>query len=126
MIQNSLKHTLMGETVREDPTIIWGHGAHRRQELLPEMWELFSLGSLWAVLRFAVRIRTFGIYGLGSDDGFAFIALLSWAVIIAGINATYYTTTNIDYEPDEVWALTAQEVKRPEWGSKFYIITFYA
>ncbi|KAF2448236.1 hypothetical protein P171DRAFT_517818 [Karstenula rhodostoma CBS 690.94] len=85
---------------------------------LPEIWALFSLGSLWVVMRFAVRIRTFGLYGLGTDDGFAFIALFCWAVIIAGINCTYYTATNIDYKPDEV--------KGVEWGSKFYIITLYA
>ncbi|KAJ4355857.1 uncharacterized protein N0V89_003878 [Didymosphaeria variabile] len=96
------------------------------KHFLPEIWALFSLGSLWVVIRFAVRIRTFGLYSLQIDDGFAFIALFCWAVIIAGINCTYYTATNIDYKPDEVWALTPDQVKGVEWGSKFYIITLYA
>ncbi|CAI6337719.1 unnamed protein product [Periconia digitata] len=93
---------------------------------LPEIWGLFAMGSLWVVMRFAVRLRTVGFYGLQIDDGFAFIALFCWAVIIAGIHCTYFTHTNIDYRPDEVWDLTPSEVRGVAWGTKFYIITLYA
>jgi len=93
---------------------------------LPEIWALFSLGSLWVLMRFAVRFRLVGLYGLQLDDGFAFLALFCWAVIIAGIHCTYFSYTNIDFKPDEVWALSPKEVKSAEWGSKFYIITLYA
>ncbi|PVI06485.1 hypothetical protein DM02DRAFT_710829 [Periconia macrospinosa] len=93
---------------------------------LPEIWSLFTIGSLWVVMRFAVRLRVVGLYGLQIDDGFAFIALFCWAVIIAGIHCTYFTHTSIDYGPDEVWALTPSEVKAVSWGTKFYIITLYA
>ncbi|KAF1970723.1 hypothetical protein BU23DRAFT_473044 [Bimuria novae-zelandiae CBS 107.79] len=96
------------------------------EHFLPEVWALFSLGSLWVVMRFAVRIRIFGIYGLQIDDGFAFVALFAFAIVIAGIHCTYYTATNIDYAPDEVWALTPAKVKQVEWGTKFYVITWYA
>ncbi|KAH7112079.1 hypothetical protein B0J11DRAFT_598025, partial [Dendryphion nanum] len=84
------------------------------------------LGTIWVLLRFAVRFRTVGIRGLKIDDGFAFLCLLCWTTIIAGINCTYFTYTNIDFKADEVYRLSAEEIKRVEWGSKFYIITLYA
>lgn len=93
---------------------------------LPEIWALFSVGSLWVVMRFGVRLRTVGVRGLGFDDGFAFVALFCWAVIIAGIHCTHFTHTSIDYAPDEVWALTPSQVAGVSWGTKFYIITLYA
>ena len=96
------------------------------KHFLPEIWVLFTLGTLWVVMRFIVRIRTFGICGLRLDDAFAAVAVVCWAVIIAGINCTYYTSTNIDWKPEEVWALSPHKVKEVEWGSKFYIITLYA
>ena len=95
-------------------------------QLLPEVWSLFTLGAIWVVMRFAVRIRTFGIFGLRMDDGFAFIALFCWAVIVAGIHYTYYSGTLIDYKPSEIPTLAPAQRKGAEWGTKFYVITAYA
>jgi hypothetical protein len=72
----------------ETPLFVAGMAPVKDRHFLPEIWALFALGSLWVVMRFAVRIRMFGIYGLAIDDGFAFIAVFCWAVIIAGINCT--------------------------------------
>jgi hypothetical protein len=76
------------DTETEISLFVAGMAPVKDPHFLPEIWALFSLGSLWVVMRFAVRIRTFGIFGLGVDDGFAFIAVFCWAVIIAGINCT--------------------------------------
>ena len=93
---------------------------------LPEIWALFSVGVLWVVLRFAVRIRTVGIRGLQIDDGFAFLSVLCWTIIIVGIHITYFIGTNIDYSATEVWGLTEHQVEGISFGSKLYIITLYA
>ncbi|PSN73314.1 hypothetical protein BS50DRAFT_444562, partial [Corynespora cassiicola Philippines] len=83
-----------------------------------EIWALFSVGVLWVVLRFAVRIRTVGIHGLQIDDGFAFLSVLCWTIIIVGIHITYFIGTNIDYSAKEVWGLTEHQVEGISFGSK--------
>lgn len=96
------------------------------RRFLPEIWALYSIGVLWVMLRFAVRLRTVGLRGLRVDDGFAFFAVLCWTIIIVGIHVTYSTATNIDYSASEVWDLTEHQVEMASLGSKLYIITLYA
>lgn len=58
------------------------------------------------MLRFAVRLRTVGLRELQIDDGFVFLAVMYWTIIIVGIHVTYFTATTIDYSASEVWDLT--------------------
>lgn len=96
------------------------------ERFLPEIWALYSVGVLWVLLRFAVRIRTVGIRGLQIDDSFAFFSVVCWTTIVVGIHITYFTGTNVDYSTTEVWDLTEFQTKRVSFGTKLYVITLYA
>lgn len=96
------------------------------ESFLPEIWALYSVGVLWVVLRFSVRMRTVGYRGLQVDDGFAFFSIVCWTTIVLGIHITYFTGTNVDFSATEVWDLTEHQAERASYGSKLYIITLYA
>lgn len=98
----------------------------RDEKFLPEIWAMYSLGVLWVLLRFAVRIRTVGMRGLQIDDGFAFFSVVCWTTIVVGIHITYFTGTSVDYSATEVWVLTEHQIERVSYGTKLYIITLYA
>lgn len=95
------------------------------EKFLPEIWALYAISVFWAILRFAVRIRTTGIYGLQIDDGFALLSVICWTVIIVGIHITYYSGTNVDYSAAEVWGLTGHQIEQASFGTKIYVITAY-
>jgi len=98
----------------------------RDSEFLPEVWGLYSLGTLWLVLRFAVRIRTDGIRGLRLDDALAFIALMAWTYTAAIIDTTYHTGTNTDFELAEIAKLDQKKYDGVVYGSKLFLGSWYA
>ena len=98
----------------------------RDDEFLPEVWGLYSVGTLWIILRFAVRIRTDGIKGLRLDDGFAFIALFAWTYTCAIIQITYYTGTNAGFTAAEVALFDRRKFDAVEYGSKLFLGAWYA
>lgn len=95
-------------------------------EFLPEIWGLYSVGVLWLLLRFVVRIRTMGMQGLQLDDGFSFIVLMCWTLICVGIHITYYTGTGVDFSSDEVAQFDENQMYTAAYGSKLYLATWYA
>ncbi|KAJ4334117.1 hypothetical protein N0V95_009248 [Ascochyta clinopodiicola] len=95
----------------------------RDNEFLPEVWALYSLGALWIVLRFAVRLRTNGIRGLRLDDGFAFVALFAWTFTCAAIQITYYTGTNTDFSAAEIALFDRAKFEEVVYGSKLFLGT---
>ena len=98
----------------------------RDKEFLPEVWGLYSIGTLWIILRFAVRLRTHGIKGLRLDDGLAFIALFAWTFTCAIIQITYYTGTNTDFTAAEVAMFDKKKFDEVEYGSKLFLGSWYA
>ncbi|KAF2623090.1 hypothetical protein BU25DRAFT_462242 [Macroventuria anomochaeta] len=98
----------------------------RDSEFLPEVWGLYSLGTLWIMLRFAVRLRTDGIRGLRLDDGFAFLALFAWTYTCAIIQITYYTGTNTDFTAAEVAQFDQKKYDEVVYGSKLFLGSWYA
>ncbi|KAF3050611.1 hypothetical protein E8E11_010081 [Didymella keratinophila] len=98
----------------------------RDNEFLPEVWGLYSLGTLWLVLRFAVRIRTDGIRGLRLDDVLAFIALIAWTYTAAITDITYHTGTNTDFESAEIAGFGQKIYDEVMYGSKLFLGSWYA
>jgi hypothetical protein len=98
----------------------------RDNGFLPEVWSLYSVATLWIVLRFAVRLRTHGVKGLRLDDGLAFIALLAWTYTCAIIQITYYTGTNTDFSPAEVAMFDKAKFDEVGYGSKLFLGSWYA
>jgi thiamine pyrophosphokinase len=95
-------------------------------EFLLEIWGLYSLGTLWIVLRFAVRLRTDGIKGLRLDDALAFIALCAWTYTCAIIEITYHTGTNTDFSPAEIAKFDQKKYDEVLYGSKLFLGSWYA
>jgi hypothetical protein len=98
----------------------------RDDEFLPEVWGLYSIGTLWLVMRFAVCFLTVGLKGLRMDDGLAFIALVAWTYTCASIHITYYTGTNTDFTAAEVSAFVHHKFAEVEYGSKLFLGSWYA
>lgn len=98
----------------------------RDNEFLPEVWGLYSMGSLWILLRFAVRFRTDGIKALRLDDGFALAALFAWTYTCAIIQITYHTGTNTDFTAAEVAEFDQRKFDEVEYGSKLFLGSWYA
>lgn len=98
----------------------------RDNEFLPEVWGLYSLGTLWIVLRFAVRLRMDGIKGLRLDDGLALVALTAWTYTCAIIQITYYTGTNSDFTAAEVATFDQRKFDEVVYGSKLFLGSWYA
>lgn len=98
----------------------------RDDEFLPEVWALYSLGSLWVILRFAVRLRIDGLKGLKLDDALALIALAAWTYTCAIIEITYHTGTNSDFTPAEVARFDEAKFEEVEYGSKLFLGSWYA
>lgn len=98
----------------------------RDDEFLPEVWGLYSIGTLWVVLRLAVRLRTDGIKSFRIDDGFALIALSAWTYTCAIIQITYHTGTNTDFTAAEVAAFDQKKFSEVEYGSKLFLGSWYA
>lgn len=98
----------------------------RDDEFLPEVWGLYSVGTLWLLLRFAVRLRTDGIRGLRLDDGLAFVALGTWTFTCAIIHITYYTGTNTDFTPAEIATFDQAKTDEVVLGSKLFLGTWYS
>ncbi|KAH6639127.1 hypothetical protein C7974DRAFT_387910 [Boeremia exigua] len=98
----------------------------RDDEFLPEVWGLYSIGTLWLVLRFAVRLRTDGIRGLRYDDGLAFMALLAWTYTCIIIEITYHTGTNTDFTAAEVAEFDSKKLNDVVFGSKLFLGSWYA
>ncbi|KAG9199004.1 hypothetical protein G6514_009189 [Epicoccum nigrum] len=93
----------------------------RDDEFLPEVWGLYSLGTLWLVLRCIVRIRVDGIKGLRLDDALACIVLFAWTYTCAIIQITYYTGTSSDFTPEEVAKFDQKKFAEVEYGSKLFL-----
>jgi len=93
---------------------------------LPEVWGLYSIATLWLVLRFAVCFRTVGLKGLRMDDGLAFIVLVAWTYTCAVIHITYYTGINTDFTEAEVSAFVDYKLAEVERGSKLFLGSWYA
>lgn len=98
----------------------------RDSEFLPEVWGLYSLGSFWLILRFAVRLRTDGIRGLRLDDALAFVALIAWTYTAAIIEITYHTGTNTDYRPEEIAKFDQKKHDEVVFSSKLFLGSWYA
>ncbi|UPX12133.1 uncharacterized protein EKO05_0002700 [Ascochyta rabiei] len=98
----------------------------RDDEFLPEVWTLYSIGVLWIVLRFAVRLRTDGIRGLRLDDGLAIVALFAWTYSCGVIQITYYTGTNTDFTAAETALFDRAKLNEVAYGSKLFLGTWYA
>ncbi len=98
----------------------------RDDKFLPEVWGLYSVGTLWIILRFGVRLRTGGVKGLGFDDGLALIALAAWTYTCAIIQITYYTGTNSDFSAAEVAAFDDAKYAEVVYGSKLFLGSWYA
>lgn len=98
----------------------------RDSKFLPEVWGLYSVGTLWLVLRFAVRLRTEGSRGLRLDDTLAFIALFAWTYTAAIIHVTYHTGTNTDFEPTEIANFDQEKYDEVVYGSKLFLGSWYA
>ncbi|KAJ4982898.1 hypothetical protein SVAN01_11600 [Stagonosporopsis vannaccii] len=97
----------------------------RDDEFLPEVWALYSLGALWILLRFAVRLRIDGLKGFKLDDGLALVALFAWTYTCAVTEVTYYTGTNLDFTPAEVAEFDQAKFKQVEYGSKLFLGSWY-
>lgn len=98
----------------------------RDKEFLPEVWGLYSLGTLWILLRFAVRLRMEGLKGLRLDDGLALLALFAWTYTCAIIQITYYTGTSSDFTAEEVAQFDRAKFEQVEYGSKLFLGSWYA
>ena len=98
----------------------------RDSEFLPEVWGLYSLGTLWLVLRYVVRIRVDGIKGLRLDDALAGVVLFAWTYTCAVIQITYYTGTSMDFTPEEVASFDRKKFAEVEYGSKIFLGSWYA
>jgi hypothetical protein len=46
-----------------------------RHQFLEEAWSLYGIGITVLFLRFAIRLRTVGIWGFRGDDAFAFLLI---------------------------------------------------
>lgn len=95
-------------------------------DFLPEVWGLYALGSLYIVLRFAVRLRADGWKGFRLDDAFAIIALLAWTYTCAIIHITHYTGTIIDFTVAELVTFDQSKFDQVEYGSKLFLGSWYS
>ena len=98
----------------------------RDDEFLPEVWGLYSLSTVWLVLRYVVRIRVDGIKGLRLDDALACVVLFAWTYTCAVIQITYYTGTSLDFTPKEVATFDQKRFAEVEYGSKLFLGSWYA
>ncbi|EUC36181.1 hypothetical protein COCCADRAFT_88995 [Bipolaris zeicola 26-R-13] len=98
----------------------------RDEKFLPEVWSLYSVGALWLLIRFAVRLRTVGVTGLQLDDGFAFIALFAWTYTCAVTEIMYHTGTNADYSAAEIALFDDDKFAEVEFSSKLFLGSWYA
>ncbi|KAF9690736.1 hypothetical protein EKO04_011526 [Ascochyta lentis] len=98
----------------------------RDNEFLPEIWTLYSLGALWIILRFAVRIRTAGVRGLRLDDAFALVALVASTFMCASTQIMYYAGTNTDFTAEEVAVFDQAKFDEVEQASKLFVGSWYA
>lgn len=98
----------------------------RDDKFLPEVWSLYSVGALWLLLRFAVRLRTVGIVGMQLDDGLAFVALIAWTYTCAIIEIIYHTGTNADFSAAEVALFDDAKFAEVERASKLFLVSWYA
>ncbi|KAF1930457.1 uncharacterized protein M421DRAFT_418776 [Didymella exigua CBS 183.55] len=98
----------------------------RDSEFLPEVWGLYSLGTIWILLRFAIRLRTDGISGLRLDDALAVIALMAWTYTCTIIQITYYTGTNTDFTATEIEKFDQMKYDQVVYGSKLFLGSWYA
>ncbi|EMD85386.1 hypothetical protein COCC4DRAFT_75992 [Bipolaris maydis ATCC 48331] len=98
----------------------------RDDKFLPEVWGLYSVGALWLLLRFAVRLRTVGVMGLQLDDGFAFVALIAWTYTCAITDIIYHTGTNTDYSAAEIALFNHDKFAEVEFSSKLFLGSWYA
>lgn len=98
----------------------------RDSKFLPEVWGLYAIGTTWLLLRFAVRLRTTGLFGLQLDDGFAFIALGCWTYTAAITQVTYHNGTNTDFTPSEVAGFDQRKIDEVIYTSKLFVGSWYA
>ncbi|EUC43976.1 hypothetical protein COCMIDRAFT_99370 [Bipolaris oryzae ATCC 44560] len=98
----------------------------RDDKFLPEVWGLYSVGALWLLLRFAVRLRTVGVMGLQLDDGFAFVTLIAWTYTCAVTEIMYHTGTNTDYSTAEIALFSHVKFAEVELSSKLFLGSWYA
>ena len=94
-------------------------------KFLRELWALYALGTLWILLRFAVRLRVAGFPGLRPDDGLAFVALATWTYTCAVTHIIYYTGTNVGFTPAEVALFDERQIEEVEYGSKLFLAGWY-
>ncbi|KAF2993034.1 hypothetical protein E8E13_000226 [Curvularia kusanoi] len=98
----------------------------RDNEFLPEVWGLYSLGTLWIALRYVVRIRVDGLKGLRWDDALALVVLAAWTYSCAIIHVTYYTGTSSDFTTQEVANFDRKKFAEVVYGSKLFLGSWYA
>lgn len=98
----------------------------RDDKFLLEVWSLYSVGALWLLLRFAVRLRTVGVMGLQLDDGFAFVTLIAWTYTCAVTEIMYHTGTNTDYSAAETALFNEDKFAEVEFSSKLFLGSWYA
>ncbi|KAF5845467.1 hypothetical protein GGP41_003118 [Bipolaris sorokiniana] len=98
----------------------------RDDKFLLEVWSLYSVGALWLLLRFAVRLRTVGVMGLQLDDGFAFVTLIAWTYTCAVTEIMYHTGTNTDYSAAEIALFNEDKFAEVEFSSKLFLGSWYA
>ncbi|KAF2124348.1 hypothetical protein P153DRAFT_390382 [Dothidotthia symphoricarpi CBS 119687] len=94
-------------------------------KFLPEIWTSYAIGTVWLLLRFAVRVRIAGIRGLRLDDGFAFVALGCWTYTIVTTHITYSSGTNTDFTESEVAKFSEQKFSEVVYGTKMFLASCY-
>ncbi|ORY61753.1 uncharacterized protein BCR38DRAFT_495595 [Pseudomassariella vexata] len=97
----------------------------RDNTYLPEVWTWYAIGVTVILLRFAVRIRIFGIRGLQGDDYLSILAFVLYTVNVVIVQITYYTGGNIDVDPNGV-SLSQEDIRILTLGSKMEFASWYS
>ncbi|PVH99720.1 hypothetical protein DM02DRAFT_528465, partial [Periconia macrospinosa] len=93
---------------------------------LPEIYSLYGVGMIVLCLRFVVRLRTVGFYGLQLDDLFAFLVMIISPPSIATAHFVYLKGSNVEASVFQTErALTQDEIYQYTVGSKLQFMAWY-
>ncbi|KAF4550070.1 Hypothetical protein D9617_18g032610 [Elsinoe fawcettii] len=98
-----------------------GHFPHH----ITEMWALYGVGTMIFVIRFAVRLRTTGIRGLGWDDLFALLAWIFYTADGITVDRAYHYGTNVDFTVAQYEAMSPEQIAEVSLGSKYELTAWY-
>jgi hypothetical protein len=97
----------------------------KSREIELEVRGLYAVGTFSLLLRYVVRIRTRGLFGLQIDDAFTFVVLVCWILLFIGTVIIYDTGTVMDFTPAEIADFDSAHIRKLEYGSKIFLMSWH-